>query len=536
MTTSPGGHYNLKFQIYQQIFLVEMDLKIFPQNERRVKKAEAINLISKQDYRRMIFLTGAMNSGKTHTIIEAIEDDKDCKSVLFIVGRISLVLEIQERMRTVFDVYSYTDKLKFTDGILRAKTGRLELKSVFVTCINSLLKMPLEGMKFDMVVVDEVTLTMGNLIAYNFIKQSEGEEILQCIKNTLLPKTKTTVLMDAAFPEPLKEDFINMINIDPDVDPARIYDLRLYREDVDPIFHTAYFYQAKKYEVETKPTDREGLIMREILHTIYVERKKVSISCPWAESACQMRNFILAARPDSDRRVPHIICLTADEKSMREQRVKSGYTDETLDLHVLVAEADVVIFNSCISAGHSFDTKGVAKHFSFMAFNNHSCSLLEYMQMTARFRNVETGTIHICTMDVNKKSGNKQTYHQELHNFCTKMKEWESEITSSYSINKTHIERALNRSFRGIVSEKGKIRKIKPKKNKLAIQAKYALDQKELKKLITLEDFPNKWELFMKGKNYISGIYSRNIPKDVLDKNNINYRQTFSGEYYIIAS
>nr|DBA11712.1 TPA_asm: ORF11 [Malaco herpesvirus 1] len=517
--------------------MVVIDESIFPDTERRVEGEEAVQLISGHDYRRLVFLSGEMNCGKTHTMIEAIERSKTCRTAIFIVGRVSLVAEIESRMIDAFNVYNYGDKETFAEGVKRAKQGRLGLKSVFVVCINSMTRLDLDGINFDMVVIDEVSLTMKNIIAPgDFIPYSDGEEILKFLKNELLDNAKTVVLIDAALPLPLKEDFTNMMTQNGDCEDLKIHDLKLIRPGVEPIFDKAIFYQAKWMEIETDPSDTIGLIMREILDTVYVQRKKISISCPWASNACRMKEFILAARPDSDVGIPHIVVQTSEEKAARISRGVSGYTDETTDIHQLFAEADVIIFNSCISAGHSFSTENIEKHFAFYAFNSNSCELLEYNQMNARFRNIVSKTLHICMVNVSNKRVTRYKDYNDLHNYSIKMTQWENELTSSYATARTHVERSLSRAFPNIRFSNGKVKKTKLKKNKSAILARMNADGDELNKLYKLVDCPTRWELIADGKRK-SGIYSLNIPFETLDENNINYRSTYCNpKYYMVCS
>lgn len=511
-----------------------MDEIIFPGTERRVNKDEAIRFIAKQDFRRLIFLSGEMNAGKTHTMIEAIEECEGCNSVLFVVGRRSLVSEIENRMSSVFDVYNYADNVRFKEGIMKLQTGRLEVVSIFITCINSLLKLKESGATFDMICIDEATLTMTNLISPGFIPREKGDEILTCLKTVLFRQAKIVVLIDAALPETLKQDAKKMMNSSPDTDEAKSFDLRLIREGTKPIFDKAYFYQPFKYALETLPDDKEGMIMNEILHSVYVLNHKITISCPWAEAAYQLRDFILGARPDCYQTVPHIVVQTAPEKQSREARVNQGFTEETTDLHELFEEADVIIFNSCISAGHSFETVGVAKHFAFYTFGSHSNSLLEYNQMNARFRNIESGSLHIAILKVDKTVKKNESY-LDLDNFCTANKKWEKELTSSYAINRQHVKRSLSRAFPGIKFKNGKIRKMKCKKSVASIHAKSHLDKAEVRKVYKLDDFPNKWDL-VSGNNNQFGVYTRNIPSDLFQEKGITFRKTFSGEYYLVCS
>lgn len=511
-----------------------MDERLFPGHDRAVQKDEAVNLISKMDYRRLICLTGEMNAGKTHTIIEAIEKNDKCSVALFVVGRVSLAAEIEKRATSAFDVYNYSKSDKINEGILKVKTGMCEVKAVFIICINSLTdkKLPVDGLPFDMVIIDEATMTMKNLMS-SIIDRSMADSILTYLTEVVFARAEVVVLIDAALPEPLKVDMKAMMATSGE--DFRTHNLKLYREGVDPIFSKAIYYSSAWEEVENVPGESLASIMKEILQAVYVKREKISISMPFKDMAHVLAAKILAARPDTDPYVPHIVVQTAEERSERENRVSMGYTRETLDFHELCRESQVTIINPCVSVGVSLDTKYNQKHFAFFCFGPYTCSIDEQIQMTARFRHVESKTLHYCVFKPTPNAFCNYKDLPALHNFYTGMRDWSNEISSSQFLAMDNIKRALQRAYPGLELRRGLHKRIRARKSKEAINCRVGMDANECDKVYQLTDCPMKWSLIA-GKNKRRAVYTREIPKYVLDKNQIKYKKTNNGEYYLVCS
>ncbi|AFU90056.1 putative DEAD-box ATP-dependent RNA helicase [Abalone herpesvirus Victoria/AUS/2009] len=515
-----------------------MDEQMFPGYERRVEKEAAKKLIAHVDYKRLICLTGDMNAGKTHTIIESIEECVRCKVALFVVGRISLADEIELRMQGSFDVYNYSKQERFREGILKVKMGVCEVKSVFVVCINSLNDriLPTDGLPFDMVIIDEATMTNKNLLS-PIIDTYAASEIMNYAKTYIFPKAEVIVLIDAALPEPLKKDYKNMISdgMDNPEEELAVHNLRLVRPDVKPIFNKALHFSAMWQEVENVPGQNLASMMKEILQAVYVYREKISISMPFKEMAHKIACFIRAAMPETDPYVPHIVVQTADERQERAERVARGYTQETLDFHELCRESEVVIINPCVSVGVSIGCGYIAKHFAFFSLGPYTCSLEEQIQMTARVRNIETSTLYYCVFNPKPNSFANYKDVPQLHNFFTEMKQWSNNSSASYHNAHEAIKRALERAYPNIALGRGLHRKRKARKSTELIKAKMELDAAECDKVYGLTNCEAKWSL-VSGKKRRRPVYSRTIPEEELEKSGIKYKKTYNGEYYLVCA
>ena len=364
-----------------------------------------------------VAIRGPMGSGKTHMILDTIKS-AGYRRVLFVVGRMLLVDEIVKRAEYVcgakVSVYSYKDPV-FSMKIMESKTtedeeeetddesqrGMGEIRtSLFVTCINSCATLPV-NIPFDMVVVDEAETTIQNLYSIKLMGDRGGE--ISAAFTRVCTMTPLLITIDAEHSDALANNmytiYVKRQNGQEDTDVPRIVRLTL-ATDKEAIYKEAIVCTPRLWPFYKDPSAKKEAsrtISFSILHRVLEMGEKVCVSVPYKYIAEQLRELLTTCRPDG--KVPLVVLVTGSEP------LPPG----TLCSQI-ARGCDVMIYTSCISAGHSID---IGDHFDAMytlfAFDmgggapSSCCSLTEQVQMTARLRRCRTRKLFYSLFTVRKK-------------------------------------------------------------------------------------------------------------------------------------
>ena len=343
---------------------------------------------SRHDFPTIIGVRGVMGSGKSHAMLEAVRR-MELRKVLYVVGRRGLVSEMARRAKSHgINVVEYTDGLEFVKHMFQ------DLKpTLYLTVINSVCRIP-TTVKFEMMVIDEAETTVCNLYSVELMSKIGGLKVSDTFLKSM-QNTNTVVSIDAEHTDVLFDVFTSGNN------EVNNITCRLITPRPSSIYLTATL--CRNYPWKTS-------IVAAILERVVLRRERVCISMVYKARIRKLYETLLIESARISDKVPKIVCITGDEP------LGDG------NLNKVAQDADVLIFNSTISAGHSVDIPGHFRcMFYFFDFMIGGCPLTEQIQMTGRIRQTEERHLfyaisHARTKDTVESLDNKARicYHPKL--------------------------------------------------------------------------------------------------------------------------
>ncbi|AKM21001.1 ORF67 [Ostreid herpesvirus 1] len=495
-------------------------------NWRKISGPHAVSIITKPQHRRYIALKGTMGTGKTHVTVESLNKiTGSTGSILLIVGRKELANEIERRINGSCKVYNYLEKEEFSNGISLSRGGLLTERCVFIVCVNSITTdlFKEDGFKTEMIVVDEVETTFMNIVSESLMTYSAAIETRNTLVEKLFPYTNVLLTIDAALAEPMVVGCAKMFG-----GKFEEYKLDLVRIR-PPIYHRAVQCSTAYNIIDHNPLEkRYDTLFNAITYHVYELGKRIVISVPYHKTALQLKRHILAARPQHFHKIPHVVVYTAKTRDARLARIKALQTGEQYGIEALAKEADVFIFNSCMSAGHSLNMDGYEACFSYFLINHMTCSVMEQLQMTARLRNNNSKTLYWGLMNTMNDPLRGIRDIEELKTYSTMMRKFGKWMGSSFDNGIKGFKILLKMAYPNIVFEKGVVKSREyPYKNNEIINQTMQNDASVLRKLF-INPEPSKWRFVTQEHE---ALYGKDLPP-----RQFNYYSTLSGLYNVVLS
>ena len=340
-----------------------------------------------------------------------------------------------------------------------------KMPKFFITCVNSMASMALAkvfslDIKWDMVVIDEAETTMSNLYSAKLMGDT-GTAVCDALFNTI-GRTNFLMSIDAGHTEKLASclhrQYIcqyRMNNKDVAIDPMCVkccYGQNSYAKERGPIFNECVELAYSLYPIKSDVkfglmrTTRGSMCM-EIVRRVAVLHENVCVSMALKKDAYALANILNTIRVDGK-------CIRVE--------VITGGAEQAHSVNELAQKANVLIYTSAISAGHSIDVKSrFSTLFAYFAFTvgqgaaQVTPSMEEQIQMCARLRHPTQKRMYFClsTVHTAKLAGMADTrcYHTATRPHYTEKCDFLEHIKGLSSTDLVVIlKAAIRKGFQGI--------------------------------------------------------------------------------------
>lgn len=317
---------------------------------REVTDFSCLDLNNKSDVE---LISGKMGSGKTHHAIQLIKKLPTRSKVLYVIGRRKLAEELTKRIREVL-----SDK----DNVERVTSPTTyfykEGTTVHVVVINSLDNV--KDNDYDLVVIDEVETTMGNLE----MKNVDPNETLDLLGEFVCSLRSKVLIMDAMFssstliltrgmcqmlkhgeecnvsarlfsPESLQQ--FQRVGEKKTINALQLVAGPVQSKTIVHLFNDKYIF-GKYIEITddttTIPLYYNKAFLLNMMHHVHVQGKKIAVA------------------------VPSVVWVDIIVKLFSNKKVLAIHSKSTLNVNTIdFSKYDVVVYTSAISAGHSIDIR-----------------------------------------------------------------------------------------------------------------------------------------------------------------------------------
>lgn len=392
----------------------------------------------------VIGVRGSMGSGKTSAILDTIAA-AHLRTVIYVVGRSRLAQEIKERCTNhddINEVKIYTEGGDFSNHLIYGDSEAVDLicqsggysvhgkvleaikqsrcgpSTVYVTTINSMCRVPYEA-EVDALIIDEAETTISNLYCPTLMGR-RGNELTAAFLD-VLERAPVVISIDAEHTDPLHDALYAWVARTSRVLPDSAEDmpirLRLVLEaplEQPPIFTNIELCGPPPTKLDFATQCANESIVAAILEHVVIRKERVVIAAVHKTRIDTLYNTLMAEYVRVNGRALRIESVTATDKIP----INSSIND-------LAATADVLLFNTALSAGHSIELKNhfscVFVFFTFDRYGNSTAPLNEQMQMTARVRSCREQKMYYCVEMVNNNIRNhrsvnpaRECYHDAL--------------------------------------------------------------------------------------------------------------------------